>query len=444
MIPRPTAERLPTVIASAAVGLAPVWWHLDFVDPRIGNITAVFGEVAIYPSDVCLVALGILAVRQPAPVGDRVRWLAYGLTLLAAVALLSTVSSLDPILGAGLAGHLALLVLAWLGVRSTNVSRSVLVRVLVASAVVQSFLAVAQFTLQQPLIPAVLHLPWLPSNASEGGAPVVLNAAGQRLLRGFGTFPHPNILGGYLALALVCLPLLAQRSPQRRPLWWLIGTALAAGLLASFSRAGWLAAIIGLALWWWWARRESARGRWWQLGIIPLVVAVIAVSPFASIVATRLLPLGPSSNPLERGSVQNRLALDLSALSEASHHLPLGVGAGNYGKVALAEDYQQGWGEPAPNVALLIVTELGLPGLVAALLVAFGGIRALCVRGAGVDRAAAAACLALLVLAMLDHYLWTMPLGRVIAWAPLTLLGSPAVSPPPMRVASLALPSGRT
>jgi hypothetical protein len=24
---------------------------------------------------------------------------------------------------------------------------------------------------------------------------------------------------------------------------------------------------------------------------------------------------------------------------------------------------------------------------------------------------------------MLDHYLWTMPLGRVIAWTPLTLLG---------------------
>jgi hypothetical protein len=45
-------------------------------------------------------------------------------------------------------------------------------------------------------------------------------------------------------------------------------------------------------------------------------------------------------------------------------------------------------------------------------------------RGAGVDRVAAAACLALLVLAMLDHYLWTMPLGRVIAWAPLSLLGA--------------------
>ena len=151
---------------------------------------------------------------------------------------------------------------------------------------------------------------------------------------------------------------------------------------------------------------------------------MIAVSPVAPIVATRLLPLGPDSNPLERGSVQNRMALNLSALSEASHHLPLGVGGGNYGVVALAEDYQQGWGEPAPNVALLIGTELGVPGVAAAVLVVLGAIRALRVRGGEVDQAAAAACVALLVLAMLDHYLWTMPMGRVIAWAPLTLLGA--------------------
>lgn len=236
MIFRPANDAWPTAIASAAVGLAPVWWHLDFVDPRIGNITAVFGEVAVYPSDVCLAALSVLAMRQPAPLDGRVRWLAYGLTLLAAVALLSTVASLNPTLGAGMAGHLALLVLAWLGLRSGKLSRTGLVGALVASAVVQAVLAVGQFTFQQTLVQGVLHLPWLPSDASEGGAPVVLNAAGVRLLRGFGTFPHPNILGGYLALALVCLPLLAQRSPRRWPLWWLIGTVLAAGLLASFSR----------------------------------------------------------------------------------------------------------------------------------------------------------------------------------------------------------------
>jgi hypothetical protein len=42
------------------------------------------------------------------------------------------------------------------------------------------------------------------------------------------------------------------------------------------------------------------------------------------------------------------------------------------------------------------------------------------------DVAAAAAGLALLLLAMVDHYLWTMPLGRVISWGGLALLATVA------------------
>src|SRR5205085_1603672 len=80
--------------------------------------------------------------------------------------------------------------------------------------------------------------------------------AGQLVLRAFGTFPHPNILGGYLALALVCLPMLwnAWRG-GRWPLWG-AAALLAGGLLATFSRAGWLAALVGLGAWW------VASGKW--------------------------------------------------------------------------------------------------------------------------------------------------------------------------------------
>jgi hypothetical protein len=413
---------LPTVLAAAAVGLAPAWWHLDLVDPGIDNITAVFGEVAIYPSDVCLAALAVLAIARPAPLRHQARWLAYGLTLLACVALFSALPSTDPTLGAALAGHLGLLALAWLGVYAGRVSCTAVVVALVVPAVAQSLLGVAQFGLQQPLVPSALHLPWLPSDVSEGGTPVVLGAAGDRLLRGFGTFPHPNILGGYLALALVCLPVLANSWPRRWPVWWLVGAVLAAGLLASFSRAGWLAASVGLGAWWWSSHRRG-HARWRLLGVVPVTVAVIAISPLAPTIAPRLFPLGPDSNPLERGSVENRLALDRSALSEGFHHLPLGVGGGNYGLVALADGYQEGWGEPAPNLALLIGAELGLPGIVAASLVVLGTIRAVRV-GSGRDVAALAACLAIAMLAMVDHYLWTMPLGRVIAWTPLALVAA--------------------
>src|SRR5205807_5525107 len=123
-----------------------------------------------------------------------------------------------------------LLTLAWLGVRSFHVSGTILVTVLVASAVVQAGLAAAQFFAQQTLVPSELHLPWLPSDGAQGGAPVILDAAGDRLLRGFGTFPHPKILGGYLAIALVCLPLLHRRWPRAAPLFWAAGGMLTIGL----------------------------------------------------------------------------------------------------------------------------------------------------------------------------------------------------------------------
>src|SRR5207253_4537573 len=114
---------------------------------------------------------------------------------------------------------------------------------------------------------------------------------------------------------------------------------------------------------------------------------------------------------------------DRSAVSEGVDHLPLGVGGGNYGAVAVAQGYQEGWGEPAPNLALLIATELGLPGLLAAGLIVVGALRAI-LGGEDLDVAAAAGGLALLLLAMVDHYLWTMPLGRVITWAGLALLAT--------------------
>jgi hypothetical protein len=307
-------------------------------------------------------------------------------------------------------------------VRSGQVSRTALVAVLVVSALIQSVLAFGQFTLQQTLVPAQLALPWLPTNVAEGGTPVVLSPAGERLLRGFGTFPHPNILGGYLALALVCVPLLARKWSRAALVWWLLGVALMIGLLASFSRAAWVAALAGLGVWWWTSYRHRRAG-WGLLGLVPLTVALVALSPLAPTVATRLFPYGPESNPLERGSLENRLALDRSGLAEAFDHLPLGVGGGNYGAVALAEGYQEGWGEPAPNLGLLIATELGLPGVLAAGVVVVGLVGAIVWRGR-LDVAAAAAGLALLVLGMVDHYLWTMPLGRAIAWTGLALLAA--------------------
>ena len=412
-----------TTLAAAAIGLIPVWPHLVLVSSGIDGIIAVFREVAIYPSDVCLALLAAVAVAHPRPLDSATRGMALGLTLLSGAALLSAATSSDPALASGMAAQLALLALAWSGVRSLHVSQTLVVATLITSAVLESGLAAAQFIGQQTFVPPELGLPWLPSDPAQAGAPVILDSTGDRLLRGFGTFPHPNILGGYLAIALVLLPLLHRRWRRAAPLFWVVGGILAIGLVASFSRAGWLAALAGLGISWWIGARKVHSYRWVPVMVGGAALVGVGLTPLAPLFEPRLFPFGPSGNALERGSIQDRLALDGAALLEIVDHWPRGIGASNYGLVSVKEDYQQGWGEPVPNVALLIAAELGVPGVLALAVLVFATVRLMFAESD--PEARGLACIvALVVLAMFDHYLWTMPLGRVIAWTPFAVLAA--------------------
>jgi O-antigen ligase/polysaccharide polymerase Wzy-like membrane protein len=413
----------PAALAATAVALIPLWWHIVLVDSGLNGIIAVFREVAIYPSDVCLAGLALIAVCRSRGLDSASRLLALGLTLLSIAALGSAATAPDPALASALAAQLALLTLAWLGIRWLNVPRTLLVATLVASAVIQSTLAAAQFVTQQSLIPVQLGLPWLPSDPTRGGAPVILDALGDRLLRGFGTFPHPNVLGGYLAIAMVCLPLLYRRWPRAAPLVTAAGAVLVIGLLVSFSRGAWLATLVGFGVCWWRGAPKPRPHRWLPVMVGCAALAGIWITPLAPLVEPRVLPFGPNGNALERGSIQDRLALDVAAVGEIADHWPRGMGGGNYGQVSVSEGFQEGWGEPVPNVALLIAAELGLAGLAALALLIIATTRLILFEAAD-DIAVSASIVTLIVLGSFDHYLWTMPLGRVMVWTAFAILAA--------------------
>jgi O-Antigen ligase len=418
---------LPAITAAAAVGLIPLWWHLTIVDSGTQGIISVFTEVGVYPTDLCVGMLALAVVVRPGALDAASRWVAAGLAGLAAAALVSARWAIDPTLAYAVAGQLAALGLAWLGLRAMHVPRAAIVAALVGSAVVESGLAAAQFVWQQPLVPPELALPWLPTDAAGGGAPVILSPTGDRLLRGFGTFPHPNILGGYLAFALVCLPVLAERWPHKAALWWMAGALIMVGLLASFSRGAWLAVTVAFCV------RScigalQGRARWWLAPMLVVATAVVLLaSPLRTTVEERLLPYAAVANSLERGSIEHRLELDRAALEEIQANWPDGTGAANYGVAAIAEGHQQGdWGEPAPNIGLLTIAELGMPGAIALSCIAFGILRVLRT-GNALDVTGVAAFAALVVLSMVDHFLWSMPLGRAMGWIPFALI---AATPP--------------
>ena len=53
-----------------------------------------------------------------------------------------------------------------------------------------------------------------------------------------------------------------------------------------------------------------------------------------------------------------------------------------------------------------------------------GTVRSLRMGDHGADMPATVACIALVLLAMVDHYLWTMPLGQLIGWVPFALIAA--------------------
>ena len=98
--------------------------------------------------------------------------------------------SLKLLLGAGL----------FLALREVKINWRKIVFVFLAAAVLQSALAIGQFAFQ-----GGFSSKWLGMNNYEswqGGVSVLENEEG-RWLRAYGSLPHPNILGGYLALVFI-------------------------------------------------------------------------------------------------------------------------------------------------------------------------------------------------------------------------------------------------
>src|SRR5262252_7146315 len=114
----------------------------------------------------------------------------------------------------------------------------------------------------------------------------IYQAATHALPRADGNLGNANLLGALLAMAV---PLAADRArtatPAARRAWVALGTLLAAGLVASTSRSGWLGALLGLAVV---AAFLLPRRRMWLVlavggAALALVAGAIALTPLRAL-----------------------------------------------------------------------------------------------------------------------------------------------------------------
>ncbi len=346
----------------------------------------------------------------------RANLMPLGIGALSIVAGLSTITAIDDVIAFSVAAHLAVLSLFAVAASDlvTTERTALFWRTLSLTVIAQAALATWQAITQSTAPAGALFNGWPMEFSVDDSVAVVAVLPGvDRWLRAYGSFPHPNVLGIFLAVALVMLSLRAESSRLVR----IARIAGVIGLSLAFSRSAWLALGLATATWavtthgW----RELPAWTRAQLRSQRVLAVLVAIGLVLSGLRVTQLDAFPEANSLSQRQIYDDAAWSLVAQGRP-------VGAGN---ILIAEQ-RQGFavGEPAHNVLLITLAELGPVGVLAWLALLAMLAASAWKRADPVARGATLSLIVLVPLLLLDHYLWTQPVGRI--WLALALAVLPA------------------
>ena len=227
-----------------------------------------------------------------------------------------------------------------------------IITILTLSTLFQSLLALTQWFKQSSLF-GYYFLGEQPFTSASVGIDKITWFTGAIKIPPMGTFPHPNVLGGFLAVVLPLILYMGLNSNTR--LRTLCYTSFLLGLLTlflTFSLSAWLAfLLIGLPL----TLKKIFKVRNLKFIFIYSGLFLILFS-----FATKFTFLAPQS------SFSRRSQLTQIALKSFTHSPIVGVGLNNftinmehYGYITSTTRFLQ----PVHNIFLLILSETGLIGL---------------------------------------------------------------------------------
>lgn len=312
--------------------------------------------------------------------------------------------------------------------------RPLLIGAFLAGAAFQAGLGLAQFILGHSV-----GLWLLGERTFDSATPGIAQAviSGKLVLRAYGTLPHPNLLGIYLTVAATVglwLGLKEGDRPRRLALF-VLTTTLTLGLLASLSR---LAIILYLAAAGFIFIKNLNRSLLSKRAVASwLVWSAATVLLFSSPLLSRYNSLAESDAlSVTRRIEQTGLAVTFWQQSPWS-----GIGLGNFvvRAAGLPSSELIRTNQPAHNLYLLVLAEVGIIGLGFLVSLLFLAARSL---------VAAHNWLALLILGevvlagLFDHYFWTLQAGGLLFWSIVgglySQMAEPEVTPdrPPARLSS--------
>ncbi|MBI5037658.1 MAG: O-antigen ligase family protein [Candidatus Kerfeldbacteria bacterium] len=418
--------RMSTWLLYGYVFLLPGQARWIWREASLGGWVWEYGRGSLYLTDFLWVALLLCAWCFPhTSVRMRQWWLALGaLVIIAFGSVLASVHAdtswyawLRLLQGISLIWIIYRLRFSWRGISIA----------LIGAGVVQAGFGIWQFFFQE-----VMASTWLgmASHAPAILGDSVIETTAGRFLRAYGTLPHPNILGGFLAVCLVLLiPLLASVYRDWKYGWYgAIGVPasfviILTGLLFTFSRSAWLGAgvaFVGMFVASLWQRdrlrmRLLCRAAVWGIAVIA-VCWILIPEPFQ----THLIDGGR----LEQRSSDERMMGIRDSFEQLGQTwvAGTGIGASTYANFQERPTTQDGFAEPVHDIYLLVFVELGILGgmlflwLLGLFITSFMHqlTRRPPVSDGYIAFAVAVACV--LVIGLFEHFIWSLAFGGLLFW----------------------------
>ena len=304
---------------------------------------------------------------------------------------------------------------------------------LFAGGIFQSLIGISQFALGRSLGLKILGESILGADLT-GVAKVLV--AGVKHIRAYGTFPHPNILAGFLVLQIILLvSLLAKRLAQddftnekvshetilSKIPDWLLSVILLINIscfLLTFSRSAFLSLfLIGLALLL--INIAHSRKRFWLILAIPFFALVFL--GFSYVLRH------PENSLFSAQSFEERNQFLIVSRETISKHPLTGTGLGQFVfQERVSHPSWPGWQyQPVHNIYLLVASELGVTGLIFFLLFLLTFIikycKINCLSSLLTRRPYCIIILSFLIISFFDHYFWDIKQGMIIFAIPFIL-----------------------
>ena len=404
------------------VALLP--WQTQWIigDVMVGGAISQYGHIAVYLFDVVLVAYLVAVGRDLTKKrilevwSDKLsRYAIVAAGVIEVVSWLSILWAAQPLVALTYAIHITLAVLLFASILvDKKVTVSLIMVAVVIGMLVPALFGWVQAAMQ--VVPASVELGIAAQDPTVLGTAVIEHADG-RWLRAYGTFPHPNMFGGFLAFALVgtFLMVVQRLTGHESTVGWIAVALFSGALLLSASRTAWLAAVLGVGLWYIglkFAREKERVRRMAYPAMVAVTVVVIMGLSLQGILFQRF----DTSNRLEAQSVAERQMQwgEAGDLINTPGAIIAGVGMHNYTfALEKLQPLKKVWEyQPIHNVPALILVELGLIGFIAALvLVVSTDWRVHKHWNRPTSLMAMSLGLTLLTLVLFDHYLWTQASG---------------------------------